>query len=122
MSLADLVAYDAKRTELYSQRNGGKSMHLCRCKKCSEKCEHVPVYERTLYYTRQQCARHMLKERGAAKEGDPPSFYAPEVVLTLMQADLRIPEEAVAAIRRGVSTQDLIAVLQTEKVLSPSTT
>ena len=32
MSAADIVAYEAKRKELYSER--GNSKHLCKCKEC----------------------------------------------------------------------------------------
>ncbi len=103
MSVLDIIQYDAKSAELHFERYSGKSRVLCKCKSCADKCDNAPVYERSLYYTKQQCARHMVDERGPATASSPPSFYKPEEVLSEMQAALCIPEEVCAAIRRGVS-------------------
>ncbi len=71
MPALDMVQYDPKGTDVYVERYRGESRVLCRCKKCADKSGNAPVYERSLYYTRHQCARHMVEERGPPTGSSP---------------------------------------------------
>ena len=90
---ADIAEYYSRRKVLRHQYNV-EDKRLCKCDRCSERCDHAPVWEREVYFTRRTCSRHMSAQR-TEHSGKDPSFYKLQEVLDQLQADLRIPKEAV---------------------------